>query len=95
VKINGISGHVVANQIGDYREFGPVYYCPEAATNIISLGSLDQLDFEVNFVQRSHFEAIHEPTKRSYMFKMRVNRTRMVGLYSFMRINTILKITLP
>lgn len=34
--INSDGSALVANLIGDFREFGPVYYCPAASANILS-----------------------------------------------------------
>jgi hypothetical protein len=40
VKIYGMGGFISVNQIGDFKEFGQVYYCPTAIANILSLAEV-------------------------------------------------------
>lgn len=41
VKIYGMGGFISVDQVGDFNEFGEVYYCPTAITNILSLAEVD------------------------------------------------------
>jgi hypothetical protein len=41
VKIFGMGGFISVNQVGDFKDFGQVYYCPTAIANILSLAEVD------------------------------------------------------
>lgn len=42
LKVHGIGGHLIATQVGDFGNFGQVYYHPEAVANILSFYELQR-----------------------------------------------------
>ena len=42
LKVHGIGGHLIATQVGDFGNFGQVYYHPKAVANILSFYELQR-----------------------------------------------------
>jgi hypothetical protein len=51
VKVTGIGGSISTNTLGDYKDFGPVYYHPESVANILCF-------YDLNRRYGIHFDSI-------------------------------------
>lgn len=87
VTIRGIDGRdgrgVIADTVGTFGPFGDVYLSPHASANVLSLSSLRDADFVMEFEQGKKFVAKHKESGRLYDFLFReTSASAKTGLFA-------------
>lgn len=70
---------VVTDTVGRFGPFGVVHFSPHASANVLSLSSLQNTDFDIEFIQGEKFTARHKESGRIYEFLLRETSTSAGG----------------
>ena len=58
IRVDGIGGHIIIDQVGDLSEFGTVYYDPNALANVLSFATVEDAE-KMNYLQRTFSFHVH------------------------------------
>ena len=58
VRIDGIGGHLVINEVGNLEDFGTVYYHPDALANVLCFADVEDLGSIVYSQEKSSFDVV-------------------------------------